>query len=40
MHRFFCDIHGARAHYANRPEASGRNLGGVQLGLPTTDYFI
>jgi 3-hydroxy-9,10-secoandrosta-1,3,5(10)-triene-9,17-dione monooxygenase len=40
MHRFFCDVHGARAHYANRPEASGRNLGGVQLGLPTTDYFI
>jgi len=40
MHRYFCDIHGARAHYANRPEAAGRNLGGVQLGLPTTDYFI
>ena len=40
MHRFFCDIHGARAHYANRPESAGRNLGGVTLGQPTTDYFI
>ena len=40
MHRFFCDIHGARAHYANRPEPSGRNFGGVQLGMPTTDFFI
>ena len=40
IHRYFLDIHGARAHYANRPEASGRNFGGVQLGLPTRDYFI
>ena len=40
MHRFFSDIHGARAHFANRPEPSGRNYGGVQLGMRTTDYFI
>jgi 3-hydroxy-9,10-secoandrosta-1,3,5(10)-triene-9,17-dione monooxygenase len=40
MHRYFCDIHGARAHYANRPDASGRNFGGVQLGHKTKDYFI
>lgn len=40
MSRYFLDVHGARAHYANRPEASGRNFGGVQLGLPTKDYFI
>lgn len=40
MHRYFVDIHGARAHYANRPEASGRNYGGVQLGGRTRDFFI
>lgn len=40
MQRYFCDIHGARAHYANRPEASGRNYGGVLLGQKTTDYFL
>jgi 3-hydroxy-9,10-secoandrosta-1,3,5(10)-triene-9,17-dione monooxygenase len=40
MARFFCDIHGARAHYANRPDASGRNFGAVQLGMRTTDYFL
>lgn len=40
MHRFFVDVHGARAHYANRPETSGRNFGRVQLGMRTTDYFI
>jgi 3-hydroxy-9,10-secoandrosta-1,3,5(10)-triene-9,17-dione monooxygenase len=40
MHQYFCDIHGARAHYANRPDASGRNFGGVQLGNKTRDYFI
>ena len=38
--RFFLDIHGARAHYANRPEASSRNYGGVQLGMRTKDFFI
>lgn len=40
MHRYFCDVHGARAHYANRPQSSGRNFGRVQLGLRSTDYFI
>jgi len=40
MHRYFCDVHGARAHYANRPEASGRNYGGVLLGQKNTDYFL
>ena len=40
MHRFFLDVHGARAHYANRPEASGRNFGRVLLGKRSTDYFL
>jgi 3-hydroxy-9,10-secoandrosta-1,3,5(10)-triene-9,17-dione monooxygenase len=40
MHRYFLDVHGARAHYANRPDSSGRNFGRVQLGMRTTDYFI
>lgn len=40
MHRYFTDIHGARAHYANRPEGSGRNLGRVRLGHRTQDFFI
>ena len=40
IHRLFCDVHGARAHFANRPEKPGRNFGGVQLGLRTTDFFI
>ena len=40
MHRYFCDIHGARAHYANRPESSGRNYGHVQLGGRTRDFFL
>lgn len=38
--RFFLDIHAARAHHANNPEKPGRNYGGVQLGLKTTDYFL
>ena len=40
MHRYFLDVHGARAHYANRPETSARNYGGVSLGQSTTDWFI
>lgn len=40
MHRYFLDVHGARAHYANRPESSGRNFGRVQLGGRTQDFFI
>jgi hypothetical protein len=40
MQRYFRDAHGARAHYANRPEASSRNFGRVQLGHRTQDWFI
>jgi 3-hydroxy-9,10-secoandrosta-1,3,5(10)-triene-9,17-dione monooxygenase len=40
MHRYFLSVHGARAHYANRPEAAGTNFGRVQLGLQTQDWFI
>lgn len=40
MHRFFVDVHGARAHYANRPESAGRNYGRVQLGQRTQDFFL
>lgn len=40
MHRWFCDIHGARAHYANRPDGPGRNYGRVLLGNRTQDWFI
>jgi 3-hydroxy-9,10-secoandrosta-1,3,5(10)-triene-9,17-dione monooxygenase len=40
MHRFFLDVHGARAHYANRPEAVGRNYGRVLLGQRTQDFFL
>lgn len=40
MYRWFCDVHGARAHYANRPEGPGRNYGRVLLGNKTRDWFI
>jgi len=40
IHRLFCDVHGARAHFANRPDKPGRNFGGVLLGLRSTDYFL
>ena len=40
MHRFFVDVHAARAHYANRPEAAAHNFGRVQLGGSTRDFFI
>jgi 3-hydroxy-9,10-secoandrosta-1,3,5(10)-triene-9,17-dione monooxygenase len=40
MSRYFLDVHGARAHYANRPENVGRNYGRVQLGMRTTDFFL
>ncbi len=40
MAGYFCDVHGARAHYANRPEAAGRNYGAVMLGMRSTDYFL
>ncbi len=40
INRFFQDVHAARAHYANNPHKSGRNFGGVMLGMKTTDWFI
>jgi 3-hydroxy-9,10-secoandrosta-1,3,5(10)-triene-9,17-dione monooxygenase len=40
MSRYFVDVHSARAHFANRPEASSRNYGGIQLGMRTRDFFI
>lgn len=40
MHRYFVDIHAARAHYANRPDKPGQNLGRVMLGGRTQDWFI
>jgi 3-hydroxy-9,10-secoandrosta-1,3,5(10)-triene-9,17-dione monooxygenase len=38
--RYFLDVHAARAHYANNPEKSGRNLGGVLLQQKNTDFFV
>ena len=40
MLRYFLDVHAARAHYANNPEKPARNLGGIQLKLKNTDFFI
>ena len=40
MQRFFRDIHGARAHYANRSAPSAENFGRVMLGETTRDWFI
>jgi len=40
LNRYFQDIHAARAHYANNPTKSGRNMGRVRLGMRTQDYFI
>ena len=40
INRFFQDVHAARGHYANNPHKSGRNYGGVMLGMRTTDWFI
>jgi 3-hydroxy-9,10-secoandrosta-1,3,5(10)-triene-9,17-dione monooxygenase len=40
MHRYFVDVHGARAHYANRPESAGMNHGRVELGMGTQDWFL
>jgi 3-hydroxy-9,10-secoandrosta-1,3,5(10)-triene-9,17-dione monooxygenase len=40
MHRYFLDVHAARAHYANRPESAGTNFGRVELGMRTHDYFL
>lgn len=38
--RFFLDVHAARAHYANNPDKSGKNWGGVLLGLKNQDFFL
>ena len=40
IHRFFCDVHASRAHYANNPDKPGRNLGATVLGAKNTDYFL
>lgn len=40
MQRYFRDVHAARAHYANRPDKPGQNLGRVMLGHRTQDWFI
>ena len=40
MHRYFVDVHAARAHYANRPDKPGQNYGRVLLGHRTQDWFI
>jgi 3-hydroxy-9,10-secoandrosta-1,3,5(10)-triene-9,17-dione monooxygenase len=40
IQRFFQDVHGVRAHFANKPEKPGRNFGGVLLGLDNTDLFL
>lgn len=38
--RAWLDANAARAHYANNPDKPGRNLGGVELELSNTDFFI
>ena len=38
--RYWLDLNAARAHYANNPEKPARNLGGIELGLRNTDFFI
>ena len=40
IQRFFQDAHAIRAHFANKPEGPGRNLGGVLLGVDNTDLFL
>ncbi|MFT7621163.1 MAG: 3-hydroxy-9,10-secoandrosta-1,3,5(10)-triene-9,17-dione monooxygenase [Myxococcota bacterium] len=40
LNRAFQDIHAVRQHYANSPNNPGLNLGGTQLGLKNTDFFI
>jgi len=36
----FLDVNTARAHVANNPVPFSRNLGGVQLGMDSTDVFV
>ncbi|CBL46295.1 Acyl-CoA dehydrogenase [gamma proteobacterium HdN1] len=40
LQRFVLDILAGRAHVANNPYQFGRNYGGVQLGLESTDIFL
>ena len=40
INSFWRDIHAARAHHANNPHKSGRNYGGVMMGMKTQDWFI
>jgi 3-hydroxy-9,10-secoandrosta-1,3,5(10)-triene-9,17-dione monooxygenase len=40
LNRAFCDIHAARAHFANKPGPPAENLGRVMLGSFTQDFFI
>lgn len=40
INTFWRDIHAARAHHANNPNKSGRNFGGVLMGMKTQDWFI
>lgn len=40
LQRFVLDILAGRAHVANNPYQFGKNYGGVQLGLESTDFFL
>lgn len=40
LQRFVLDILASRAHVANNPYQFGKNYGGVQLGLESTDFFL
>ena len=40
IQRFFQDVHAARAHHANNPRRTARNLGGALLERATSDYFL
>lgn len=40
INRFFQDIHAARAHHANNPRKTARNLGSHLLGREPNDFFL
>jgi 3-hydroxy-9,10-secoandrosta-1,3,5(10)-triene-9,17-dione monooxygenase len=40
LQRYVLDILAGRNHVANNPYQFGRNYGGVQLGLESTDFFL
>lgn len=40
LQRFVLDILAGRAHVANNPYTFGKNYGGIQLGLESTDFFL